>query len=58
MIGPKLAGRKDEIQDLLITMNHDEKGKDILKSLGFDAWVKVEDEEMEFMIDLMDALAT
>jgi len=42
----------------LITMNHDEKGKDILKSLGFDAWVKVEDEEMEFMIDLMDALAT
>lgn len=58
MIGPKLAGRRDEIQDLLITMNHDEKGKAILKSLGFDAWVKVEDEEMEFMIDLMDALAT
>lgn len=58
MIGPKLAGRRDEIQDLLITMNHDEKGKDILKSLGFDAWVKVEDEEMEFMIDLMEALAT
>jgi phosphonate transport system substrate-binding protein len=58
MIGPKLADRRDEIQDLLVTMNHDEKGKAILKSLGFDAWVKVEDEEMEFMIDLMDALAT
>jgi phosphonate transport system substrate-binding protein len=58
MIGPKLANRRDEIQNLLVTMNHDEKGKDILKSLGFDAWVKVEDEEMEFMIDLMDALAT
>jgi hypothetical protein len=26
--------------------------------LGFEAWVKVEDEEMELMIDLMDALAT
>jgi len=39
-------------------MNHDEKGKAILKSLGFDAWVKIEDEEMEFMIDLMDALVT
>jgi phosphonate transport system substrate-binding protein len=39
-------------------MNHDEKCKAILKSLGFEAWVKVEDEEMELMIDLMDALAT
>ena len=58
MIGPKLADRREEIQDLLVTMNHDEKGKAILKSLGVDAWVKVEDEEMEYMIDLMDALAT
>lgn len=58
MIGPKLSGRKDEFQKLLITMNNDEKGKGILKSLGFDTWVKVEDEEMEFMIDLMDTLAT
>ncbi|MGZ8191003.1 MAG: phosphate/phosphite/phosphonate ABC transporter substrate-binding protein [Methylococcaceae bacterium] len=58
MIGPKLTDRKDEFQKLLITMNNDEKGKGILKSLGFDSWVKVEDEEMEFMIDLMDTLAT
>jgi phosphonate transport system substrate-binding protein len=58
MVGPRLADRRAEIQNLLVSMNHDDKGKDILKSLGFDAWVKVEDEEMEFMIDLMDALAT
>ena len=58
MIGPRLANRRAEIQNLLVAMNHDEKGKDVLKSLGFDAWVKVEDEEMEFMIDLMDTLAT
>ncbi|MDO9106133.1 MAG: PhnD/SsuA/transferrin family substrate-binding protein [Methylovulum sp.] len=57
MIGPKLASRRDDIQHSLVTMNQDEKGKHVVKSLGFDAWVTVEDEEMEFMIDLMDALA-
>ncbi len=58
MIGPKLADRREELQNLLITMNDNQKGKDILASLKFDSWVKVDDEEMEFMIDLMDALAT
>lgn len=57
MIGPNLADRKEDIQNLLVAMNNDEKGKDILKNLGFDAWVNVKDEDMEFMIDLMDALA-
>jgi phosphonate transport system substrate-binding protein len=56
MIGPKLVDRRDEIQQLLLAMNNDDKGKDVLTSLGFNAWVKVEDEEMEFMIDLMDTL--
>lgn len=56
MIGPKLVDRRDEIQALLLAMNNDEKGKNVLNSLGFEAWVKVEDEEMEFMIDLMDTL--
>jgi phosphonate transport system substrate-binding protein len=57
MIGPKLAARRSEIQGLLVDMNNNEKGQDVLKNLGVDAWVKVDDEEMEFMIDLMDTLA-
>jgi phosphonate transport system substrate-binding protein len=56
MIGPKLASRQAEIQQLLLAMNNDDKGKSVLNSLGFNAWAKVEDEEMEFMIDLMDTL--
>lgn len=56
MIGPGLAHRREEIQQMLLAMNNDEKGKDILSTLGFDTWVKVEDEEMEFMIDLMATL--
>jgi phosphonate transport system substrate-binding protein len=56
MLGPKLAERRSDIQDLLLSMNNNDKGKNVLNSLGFDAWAKVEDEEMEFMIDLMDTL--
>jgi phosphonate transport system substrate-binding protein len=57
LIGPRFAERRDEIQSLLVAMDQDDKGQGVLKSLGFDAWAKVEDEEMEFMIDLMDTLA-
>jgi len=38
-------------------MKNNIKGQEVLKSLGFKAWDKVEEEEMEFMIDLMDALS-
>lgn len=58
MIGPKLQGRREEIQELLVNMQTDEKGPGVLESLGFKAWQKVDDEEMEFMIDLMDTLNT
>lgn len=57
MIGPRFADKRDEIQRLLVSMDQDDKGKGVLKSLSFEAWAKVEDEEMEFMIDLMDTLA-
>jgi phosphonate transport system substrate-binding protein len=58
MIGPRLVGKRHEIQSLLVEMSSDAKGKGVLESLGFDAWIGVEDEEMEFMIDLMDTLNT
>jgi phosphonate transport system substrate-binding protein len=58
MIGPKLADKRADVQALLLSMAEDVKSADVLQSLGFSAWVKVEDEEMEFMIDLMDTLST
>ncbi|MGZ8175654.1 MULTISPECIES: PhnD/SsuA/transferrin family substrate-binding protein [Methylobacter] len=58
MIGPNLAGKRDEFQSLLVEMSNDAKGKGVLEGLGFDAWIGIEDEEMEFMIDLMDTLNT
>ena len=56
LIGPKLLDKRDEFQNALENMNNDEKGKGVLSSLGFESWSKVDDEEMEFMIDLMDTL--
>ncbi len=58
MVGPGLQHRYADLQDVLVKMTENEKGQGVLKNLGFSAWEKVEDEEMEFMIDLMDALAT
>ena len=56
MIGPKLLDKQDEIQQVLVEMNANEKGQGVLSSLGFNGWEKIEDDEMEFMIDLMDTL--
>ncbi len=58
MIGPALHSRRDELQQLLVNMDQDEKGRGVLSSLGYTAWQDVDDEEMEFMIDLMDTLNT
>jgi phosphonate transport system substrate-binding protein len=58
MIGPKLAARREEMKALLIDMHKHEKGQGVLDALGFKAWVDVDDEEMEFMIDLMDTLSS
>ncbi len=56
MIGPKLQHKHSEIQDILVNMVKEEKGKDILKLMEFSGLEVVENEEMEFMIDLMDTL--
>lgn len=56
MIGPEMMDKRELILEKLVQMSSDEQGRGVLKSLGFENWQKVEDEEMEFMIDLMDTL--
>jgi len=58
MIGPALADKKDQFEEALLSMNNDTKGKGVLSSLGFSGFEKVDEEEMEFMIDLVDTLLT
>ena len=56
LIGPELADRQDEIQTLLVSMTDNPVGNGVLEALDFEGWLKIENEEMEFMIDLIDTL--
>jgi phosphonate transport system substrate-binding protein len=56
LAGPKLVERQNTLRELLIDMAQDTKGAGVLRTLGFKAWELMDDEEMEFMIDLMDTL--
>lgn len=54
MIGPRLADRRDRLLDALLAMPGNEKGGSVLAALKISRWEPVDEEEMEFMIDLMD----
>lgn len=56
LLGPKLVVYRDRFSDALLHMQSDEKGRGVLKSLGFTEWEVIDQEAMEFMIDLMDTL--
>lgn len=57
MVGPRLVDKIDAIRDLMLRMPEIEKGQSVLESLGFESWQAVDDEETEFMIDLMETLS-
>jgi GTPase SAR1 family protein len=44
------------LRQALLELDCDNKGQILLKQLGFGGWERVEPEETEFMIDLMDTL--
>ncbi len=54
--GPRLREKRTLLCDLLMQMPDDSKGAGVLRALGFEAWEPMDDEEMEFTIDLMDTL--
>lgn len=56
LVGPRLASRRDEMRLALAGMAGEEKGKNVLEGLGFEGFELLEQEDVEFMIDLMDTL--
>jgi len=56
LVGPRLAPKRALLLDTLLRMPDSPKGEDALRNLGFSGWEAFEDEEVEFMIDLMDTL--
>lgn len=54
--GPRMQEHAAMLTDRLINMEHDPKGQAVLNSMGLDGWDIMEEEETEFMIDLIDTL--
>lgn len=58
LAGPRLQAHHATLSQLLTQMQDDKKGASVLKSLGFHGWEIQEQEDTEFMIDLMDTLVS
>ncbi len=56
LVGPRLADKKDVIQDALARMTETPGGRSVLEALGIAGWANVSREDAEFMVDLMDAI--
>lgn len=54
--GPRMQEHIDTLLERLTSMDQDPKGQEVLKSMGMDGWDVMEDEQTEFMIDLIDTL--
>ncbi|MEZ5536461.1 MAG: PhnD/SsuA/transferrin family substrate-binding protein [Thiolinea sp.] len=58
LAGPRLQVQQQEIQQILAEMGSDPKGRDVLANIRFDSWEILQQEDTEFMIDLMDTLVS
>lgn len=56
LLGPRLQARRAEFESTLLGMADDVKGRGVLDALGLKAWDAMRDEDVEFMIDLMETL--
>ena len=56
LASPRLQEYHAQIKSLLLAMQDDPKGLGVLKAMGFAGWEDQNQEDTEFMIDLMDAL--
>jgi phosphonate transport system substrate-binding protein len=57
LVSPRLAERRETLLNAMLALSNDAIGRDILNGLHIPAWEAVEQEDMEFMIDLIDTLA-
>ncbi|PID49247.1 MAG: phosphate ABC transporter substrate-binding protein [Proteobacteria bacterium] len=55
---PRMKEHHAGLCELLAGMSHNPKGQDILQNLGFIGWDMLQQEDAEFMIDLMDTLVS
>lgn len=58
LAAPSFSEKQKKLQDALISMKGDATGLDILKNLEIDNWELMDNDETEFLIDLIDTLTT
>lgn len=56
MVKPHVLEKVPDLKQILINMHSTSDGQQILGYFGINQWITVEDEEVEFMIDLMETL--
>ncbi len=56
LAAPALADKVGVIQESLVSMSASPKGEMLLEDIGLKGWEPLEQEQVEFMIDLMDTL--
>lgn len=56
LAGPRCQAWQAQLIDALVNMHTDAKGRDVVEGLGLTRWSAFQQEEAEFMIDLMDTL--
>ncbi len=56
MVGPRMQHLNEVLLQRLQEMPQTARGQGVLDSLGYKTWEAVEEEDVEFMIDLMDTL--
>jgi len=56
LAGPRFSEHRNALLQALVAMEGDPKGQMLLESLGLPGWEPVDQEQVEFMIDLMDTL--
>jgi len=56
LMHPRVASKFDAFRNALLAMDKDVKGQMALEDVGISKWETVEQEDVEFMIDLMVAL--
>ncbi len=56
LASPRMAAQIEPLKTALASMHETTKGASVLESLGFKSWQILEQEDTEFMIDLIDTL--
>jgi phosphonate transport system substrate-binding protein len=57
LVGPDFSEKQSQFQEAILNMHNDQSGTSILKSLELEKWERMDQDEAEFLIDLIDTLS-